>query len=149
VPVAFATGVLIDGDHIFEYIDGLFRGWKKYMIVPLHAWEFSVLMGLALVVWYHPLFLAAVLGHLGHVSTDHIANNGKRFTYFITYRISKRFHQDRLVNPLPPWLRREEKPAWAWIEPWLWKMLVKRRVRRMKREQQRREGNPPGSATAA
>lgn len=127
VPVAFATGVLIDSDHIFEYVDWLFKGWKRYMIVPFHAWEYSILAIIGLFFWYHPLYLAAALGHLGHVTTDHFANGGRPLTYSIIYRAYKRFSQQELMAPNPHWLSHGDKPLWAWAEPWLWKMIARRR----------------------
>ena len=42
VPAAIVTGVLIDGDHVIDWIDWLYQGSRKHMIVLLHAWELVV-----------------------------------------------------------------------------------------------------------
>jgi hypothetical protein len=137
VPVSFATGVLIDGDHVVDYADWLMRGWRKYIFVPLHAWEFAAIGLVAVALWYHPLFLAAVLGQLSHVITDHFTNHLKPWGYSITYRAANKFLGARLMRPRGIELSHEKKPLWAYIEPTVWRMIVRRRRRKPAEQDQR------------
>jgi hypothetical protein len=129
--LALVVGVFMDLDHLYDFYQWYIRGRKNKVYVFFHAWEYSAL-GLALLglVFYHPLFLAAVLAHLGHVASDHFHNRLSRFGYFILYRMIHKFdpavimpHQNVLDSyrswprmlpfgrRLEPWFQRR-------IEPW-------------------------------
>ena len=126
-----AVGVLIDLDHLFDYYRWHVLRKKGKIVLPLHAWEYSI-VGLLLVglVYYHPLLLAAALAHLGHIATDHLHNHLAPWGYSITYRALVRFdaarispHHDVLLSyrawpgmvpfgkRIEPWYRQR-------IEPW-------------------------------
>ena len=96
--VTVAVGVLMDGDHVYDYYQRYARGELGKLYVPLHAWEYS-LLGLGLLAFglNHPIFLGAVLAHLAHVSSDHWHNGLGRFAYSITYRAIKGFDFDAIV----------------------------------------------------
>ena len=51
-----------------------------------YAWEYSIIGLVMGLVYYHPVLLAAVLAHLGHVATDHFHNGISTWGYSITYR---------------------------------------------------------------
>ena len=89
---AFGTGVLIDVDHLYDYYQRYVKRKKNKVYVLFHAWEYS-LIGLLILtmVLYHPVFLGALLGHIAHVTTDHLVNRLSPFGYSILYRLSKRF----------------------------------------------------------
>ena len=89
---AFGAGVLIDVDHPYDYYQRYDKRRKNKVYVLLHAWEYS-LIGLAIlaVVYNHPILWGVVLGHLAHVTTDHLVNRLSTFGYSILYRISRRF----------------------------------------------------------
>lgn len=129
--VALGVGVIIDIDHLFDYYMWYVRRKKGKLFLLLHAWEYSIagllFVGLA---YYHPILIAAVLAHLGHVATDHFHNGLAPRVYFVTYRAMIRFNsadiapnQDlRLAykywpsllpfgKRLEPWYQRK-------IEPW-------------------------------
>jgi len=129
--VAFAVGVLNDVDHLFDFYQWYVRRKKGKVYLFFHAWEYSM-AGLLLVglVYYHPVLLAAVLAHLGHVTTDNFHNRLAPWGYFITYRAFVRFDVARITpnhnvlysykswprmvpfgKRLEPWYQRK-------IEPW-------------------------------
>jgi len=129
--VALGVGVLTDVDHLFDFYRWYIRRKKGRIFLLFHAWEYSM-AGLLLVglVYYHPLLLAAVLAHLGHIATDHLHNRLSPWGYFITYRVLVRFDTARITpnhnvlhsyqswprmvpfgKRIEPWYRRK-------IEPW-------------------------------
>ncbi len=132
VPVAVAAGVLIDSDHVPEYLHWFVSKERRYMIVPFHAWEYALigLVTLAL-FWNHPLFFAALLGHLGHLFTDQLANHTRPMAYSIIYRIYRRFDYDSLVSADET--HGDDIPIWGQIEPLLWKLALMRQNRQTKR----------------
>lgn len=129
--VALGVGVLIDVDHLFDFYRWYIRRKKGKIYLFFHAWEYSI-AGLLLVglLYYHPVFLAAMLAHLGHVATDHFHNRLAPWSYFITYRAFVGFDAARITpnqnvlhsykswllmvpfgKRLEPWYQRK-------IEPW-------------------------------
>lgn len=129
--VALGVGVLIDVDHLYDYYRWYVRRKKGKIFLLLHAWEYS-LAGLLLVglVYYHPLLLAAVLAHLGHIATDHFHNHLSPWGYSITYRTLVRFdaaritpNQDVLLSyrswlGMVPFGKRIEPWYQRRVEPW-------------------------------
>ena len=130
--VAAATGVLVDVDHLVDLYQSCIRLKRNQVIVPLHGWEYSIIGILVLCfVFYHPVFLALVIGHLSHVTTDHFHNRLTPLGYSVLYRIwvhfdarkispqrgSAYFHHN-VTSSFPfrglwePWYLRK-------IEPWL------------------------------
>ena len=90
--LALGVGVLMDADHLFDFYQWYIRGRPNRLYIFLHGWEYSAAGIIALAaVFFHPLFLAAVLGHLVHVATDGLHNRLSPYAYFVTYRIAKRF----------------------------------------------------------
>lgn len=128
--VALGVGVLMDLDHLYDYYQRYVRGKRDRIYVVLHAWEYSMIMSCIGMVFYHPFLLAAILGHLAHVATDHAWNRLSPFAYWITFRAIKRFDSQHIsphhhvmysYRSLPrllpfshlvePWFQRH-------IEPW-------------------------------
>jgi len=129
--VALGVGILNDVDHLFDFFQLYIRRKKGKTFLLFHAWEYSI-AGLLVVVlvYFHPLLLAAVLGHLGHVGADHFHNRRAPLAYFIAYRALVRFDTARIApnqhmlhsykswpgmlpfgTRLEPWYQRN-------IEPW-------------------------------
>ena len=126
------VGVFVDIDHLVDLYQSWIRQRPNQVIVPFHGWEYSIAGLLALgLVFYHPIFLAVVLGHLSHVATDHFHNRLTPLGYFILYRAWVRFDARKIApnrnsayfhHSLPsffpfarlwePWYRRK-------IEPWI------------------------------
>jgi len=96
--VAVGAGVLVDVDHIFDFYQWWIRRRTSKIYLFLHGWEYSI-AGL-LTLWlgyYHPVLLAVVLAHLGHVATDHFHNRLSVLGYFILYRIWVRFDTKKIA----------------------------------------------------
>jgi len=117
-----ATGVLNDMDHLYDFYRWYVRGDRERVYLWFHAWEYS-LVGLVLVltVWDHPIFIGAVVGHIGHMMGDQIGNRPKYpLTYSIIYRALKRFRHESLfqgeLRDLSETLE-HNIPLWRFIEP--------------------------------
>lgn len=131
VPLAIATGVFIDADHLIDNFDGRERGVKRHMWRPFHAWEYVVVGLFAyLALWNNPYFLALWLGYTSHVILDQIMNETHPLAYFITFRAMKGFKREHLT----PHLFRKQiehrharPPFWAKVEPDVWKIVSRRR----------------------
>ncbi len=124
VPVAAATGVLTDVDHVIDYFNLFVRRDDRRVFVVFHAWEYSLLSILIVLgVWYHPLLLAAALGHLGHVTAGHLANRPAHpLAYSIAYRTAAGFDWRRLFGEPPASFLDSmggKIPMWRYIEPGL------------------------------
>ena len=89
--LALGVGVLMDVDHLYDYYQRYVKGKKDRVYVLFHAWEYSMIMSFISLVFYHPFLLAVILGHLAHVTTDHVWNRLTPFAYSITYRAIKGF----------------------------------------------------------
>ena len=89
---ALGVGILNDVDHLLDYDQWYIcrRQGKIYML--FHAWEYGI-TGLMVLgaVYYHPVLLAAVLAHLGHIATHHFHNRINPWGYSITYQALVRF----------------------------------------------------------
>ncbi len=129
VPAALAAGVLVDLDHLVDFLDSRENGHYRHMLRPFHAWEYSgALLALALLPWFfHPIFLAAVLGYLSHMLLDQVVNRVHPLAYFIIYRASHGFRRRQLTPHLfnRPYLYPEQVPWWGKLEPSVWKMVVR------------------------
>ncbi len=88
----------MDVDHLVDLYQSWIRHRPNQVLVLLHGWEYSIAGLLILgLVFYHPIFLAAVLGHLGHVATDHFHNRLTPLGYFILYRAWVRFDARKIA----------------------------------------------------
>jgi hypothetical protein len=120
--VTLGVGVLLDLDHLYDYYQRYIRGRQNKIYVLLHAWEYSLVLSILALAFYHPWLLAVILGHLAHVVTDHAWNRQAPLAYFITYRvirgfdanhISPRYHVSHSYRAIPRLL-----PFGRWLEPW-------------------------------
>ena len=132
-PVAFSSGVLIDADHALDFYNLYVKKDRRRLFLLLHGWEYGIL-GLVLIAagWHHPLLVAAVLGHLGHLTADQIDNRPVNvLAYFVAYRLYCRFDLKRLFGEPYPTLSEalhHSIPLWRIIEPRL--LRVGDRLRR-------------------
>lgn len=130
--VTVAAGVAVDIDHLLDYYQLWVKRRNNKVYVLFHAWEYSFLGFLVLGFWYyHPILLAGVLAHLGHVATDHFHNRLTPLGYFILYRVWVRFeskkiasgahsgHSYRDLPDLFPFRRIWEPCYRRKIEPWI------------------------------
>ena len=129
--LALGVGVLLDLDHLYDFYQWYIRGKSNRIYILFHAWEYPAAGIIVLAaLLFHPLLLAVVLAQLAHVATDHFHNRLTPFSYFIVYRVLKRFDSEFITpgynvmnsyrgwprlfpfgNRLSPWFRRN-------IEPW-------------------------------
>jgi len=131
VPAAIVTGVLIDGDHVLDWADWIYHGYRKHMIVLFHSWELVAVLLASLLVWHNPIYVATALGYVGHVTSDHLLNPVRPLAYFISYRAYRKFRIEWLERIAPSDLDSGPKPLWATFEPSLWKIVRWRRKRRI------------------
>ena len=127
VPVAVATGVLTDVDHLVDVFDGEDEGHGLHMLRPLHAWEFAAVGVIALFAYFsNPLFLAAVLGYISHLVVDELGNPTHPLAYFMTYRVFVKFERKRLTPQAfsPRKSCQENPPFWARYEPTVYKLWI-------------------------
>jgi len=135
--VALGMGVMTDTDHLYDFYRWYIRRKQGQLFLLFHAWEYSVAGFLVLaLVYYHPVLLAVTLAHLGHVATDHFHNRLTPWSYFITYRVMKRFDAAQVApgknimaayqswpglfpfgKQLQPWYQRK-------IEPWFRSRII-------------------------
>ena len=121
-PIALATGVFLDVDHILDFYVTYVKKDRGRVFVLAHGWEYATAgMVFMLAVWYHPWLLAAVLGLLGHVISDQIANRPKHpLGYSIAYRIRVGFRREPLFGNSEASLSdvfHKHIPLWSEIEP--------------------------------
>ena len=137
VPVAVATGVLIDSDHATDVFYFAFMRPRRHMFRFFHAWEYTAAGFIALGFWYHPILLAATLGHLSHLVLDQVTNEVRPLAYSLIYRIRHRFARTKLSpkrsgdSPPPP---RSPTPLWGRIEPTGWRLYLYYKQRRFGKE---------------
>ena len=140
VPVAVATGVLIDSDHVTDVFDHEFMGPGRHMVRVFHAWEYTAAGFIVLGFWYHPILLAATLGHLSHMVLDQATNEVRPLAYSLIYRIRHRFARtelgsNRSENSSPP--RLSPTPLWGRIEPTGWRLYLRYKQSRFGRGRDR------------
>lgn len=105
--ITFLTGVFVDLDHLFDFWIGrpqnpfsikAFLSPHSYMkkqnkaFVPLHGYEFILI--LCLLAWqlnWQPLLIGAAASLTLHLILDDYGNKLKTFSYFIIYRVAKKF----------------------------------------------------------
>lgn len=121
--MAVVVGVFMDLDHLYDFYQRYIRGNLNKTYLLLHGWEYSIAgFGVLILVYYHPILLACILAHLGHVVTDHLVNGLHPLGYSITYRAVKRFDAPSISpnhNPVTAhrgWLR--HLPFGYVLEPW-------------------------------
>ena len=125
--MAVGVGVLMDVDHLYDCYQCYIKGNLNKVYLLLHGWEYSIVGLGALLVYYHPIFLACILAHLCHVVTDQFANGLHPLGYSLTYRAVKRFDAASISpnhNPVTGyqgWLH--HIPFGYVLEPWFRKRV--------------------------
>jgi len=99
--VSFAAGVLIDLDHVLDYVREYgFRPDIKYffhvfyntrfkrIVLPFHSWELLALIAvLAVVSHYNAIVMGIGIGVGHHMIADQWYNKFCRWGYFFSYRL--------------------------------------------------------------
>jgi hypothetical protein len=104
VVMAFSLGVLIDFDHVFDYVreEGRFdmadmftksyHGDFHHLYVIFHAFEYVPIAWIAGFFMHNFTFsLVFTVAYLGHMIPDQLMNNVRPWGYFMIYRIKKEF----------------------------------------------------------
>jgi hypothetical protein len=110
--VCFLAGILVDLDHVIDYVRC--TGWNlniKYffqfvygihydrLTILFHAWEFSVLFVIMIMVTGGNLLVLAVgIGFIQHLIFDQCTNPIKPFAYFIIYRLRHKFSKESILS---------------------------------------------------
>jgi len=113
---AIAAGFLIDADHLVDYF--LAFGWKfnffhfiegrqflesDKLYLPLHGWEFVIVLIVITIIFKNKIFksvaLALGLSLFLHLTADTFWNHGLMFrSYSIIYRAKNNFEVEKLVT---------------------------------------------------
>ena len=129
IPVALATGVFVDLDHVTDFFDSRDQGRPRHMLRLFHAWEY-LLVTLVVVLAFsqHPMLLTALLAYLSHLLLDQFANRVHPMAYFIVYRAAHGFRRSHL-SPNKCGESSESLdgslPLWGRLEPWLWRLVTR------------------------
>ena len=96
--VAVSVGVVVNVDDLVDLYQSWIRRKTDLVIALFHGWEYSI-AGLLILAFvsYHPVFLAAIVGHLSHVATDHFHNRLTPLGYFVLYRAWIRFNARKIA----------------------------------------------------
>lgn len=116
--ICFGSGVLLDIDHLLEYLihfglktfnlKEIYRvcanfgkseeGAIKKIYLVFHIGELAILLWVLFVVTKNTYLLAAALGYTAHLIMDTRGNVLKPQAYFISTRIKNHFYTARLVK---------------------------------------------------
>ncbi len=101
--LCFSAGFFIDGDHLMDF--WIYKGkitfsmeifhefYKSFGKIYIFAHSLELLIPLALITFYYPLYGTALLtGFLSHIISDYLAYDMHPLSYFITYRLIRRFN---------------------------------------------------------
>jgi hypothetical protein len=108
VPVALATGWLIDADHLFDFAYYAFRHYPNVdyrllknggyfeinnkVFVPLHSWEITLLILIGgIAAGELALGVAAAVAHGAHLFQDQFRYRVRVLGYSLVSRLSSRF----------------------------------------------------------
>ena len=96
---AFATGVMIDLDHLVEYYLWFVKGNNSRIFFFVHSYELLVPVFLAgYLSGWDPVVIGVSFGFLGHLITDQLVNPVVPLGYFFTYRAVKKFRRSEIIN---------------------------------------------------
>ena len=70
-----------------------------HLTILFHAWEFSILFVIMIIVADGNLFVLAVgIGFIQHLIFDQCTNPIKPLAYFITYRLKHKFRKESILS---------------------------------------------------
>jgi hypothetical protein len=95
---ALATGVLVDADHLVDLLLYRCAGRRRWVVLPLHGWEYgaALLLSSRATRWPGPA-RAAALGLLLHLLLDQATNQPAHPAFYsLLYRLRHRFAADQL-----------------------------------------------------
>jgi membrane-bound metal-dependent hydrolase YbcI (DUF457 family) len=112
--LALVFGVLIDVDHVLDYLyahgphldlrtfmDGQYEYKSKRVFVLLHAFEYLPLLYLFWNAYRGRKWAVAATAAMGsHIAADHLLNGVRPLSYFISYRLKHRFRAGAIIDPV-------------------------------------------------
>ncbi len=100
IGASVVAGVLVDLDHMVDYVRWYGLGKQDELLLLLHAWEWAAaLLVLSVALFPDPVVVGATFGYCGHLVADQFGNHAYPLTYSITYRIANRF----MLRKVAPW----------------------------------------------
>jgi hypothetical protein len=110
--VSFASGVLIDLDHLIDYYANHGFTWKakavydscrkvtfKKLYLLLHSYELIALLWVLVSVYQlSNVWKAIAIGFTQHMIFDQITNPINTLGYFLTYRVIKGFKKESIMH---------------------------------------------------
>ncbi len=110
--MSLALGVLIDFDHVFDYIreekkfdfkDLFIKSYKGDFVklyLIFHCYEFIIIAWIAAFFLNNYTFaIVFTIAYLAHMIPDQFANNIRPFGYFFFYRAYKKFINKKIFYP--------------------------------------------------
>ncbi|MHC4267812.1 MAG: hypothetical protein ACYSTS_05045 [Planctomycetota bacterium] len=102
---SFTSGILIDSDHILDYlmefrrrirIREFFETYRyrklSYAWVIFHSWELLFLLGIcAILMNWNPWFVGIFIGFAQHLILDQLSNKPNKYGYFFLWRLKNAF----------------------------------------------------------
>ncbi len=100
VPAALVAGVLIDVDHLVDYLELALTMKRRHFFVPLHGYELAVVgFVAAFFTGWNPIALGAAAGYAGHVLADAYANHVPKRMYSLAFRLARGFRSHDPWDP--------------------------------------------------
>lgn len=98
----YVTGVLVDADHLTDLARFKLSGnaTRGTIILPLHGWEYLVVLLLVERILGRRFAGGLALGYLGHLALDQVTNNITHpLTYVLAYRWRRGFSTTLFSHP--------------------------------------------------
>lgn len=109
---SFLAGIFIDMDHFIDYYLNYGFSYKfkeiykavsevrlSKIYVLLHSYELlAIFWALIFIVPLSNLYLAIAIGFTQHIFLDQIYNPAVTKAYFLSYRVSKKFKKEQIIN---------------------------------------------------
>ncbi|HVB96284.1 MAG TPA: hypothetical protein VNG11_01000 [Chloroflexota bacterium] len=96
------SGFLIDADHLVDFTRYQASGKKSEgrIVLPLHGWEYAILLLLARRLFGKGVVEGLLLGYVGHLVVDQFTNTTTHpLTYFVSFRWWRGFPSDLFTHP--------------------------------------------------
>ena len=107
--LCFLAGFLVDADHLIDF--WIYKGritlsreifnefYKNFGKIYIFAHSLEFLIPLALITLYFPVYgIALLIGFLSHIITDYLTYDMHLLSYFLTYRLKRRFNIEYLCK---------------------------------------------------
>lgn len=118
IPAAIAVmvgGVLIDLDHVFDYVreygfridiahffETFYHTRYRRIVLLFHAWELMIALGLiASATGWNPWLWGLTIGASTHLALDQTFNYTRPGSYFLLWRLAKGFQREKIIRQYP------------------------------------------------